>query len=195
MTHPGLNSPRLADMRAVLDEVALSNNERHEIELALSDIEADWESKRREAYDHALGVRDDQHDEVIGAADAFGGVIAEWYDNVRNGRCSPQEARAWLRDVRADFDVLTGQHRGIETSEDRLAAMDTMSVDTYQAERLARLSSLGASSPTLMTKIAEFRREQERRSQANGFRRSKEEIDAEQDALVRALRGTQRGRS
>lgn len=189
MTHPGLNSPRLADMRAVLDEVALSNNERYQIESALSEIEADWENQRRTAYDHALGVRDDQHDEVIQVAGEFDALLAERYDDVRHGRCSPQEARAWLRDVRADFDVLTRQHRGIETSEDRLEAMESQSVDTYQAERLARLSTLGASSPTLMTKIAESIREQERRSVNQSVQhRSKEEIDAEQDALARALR-------
>ena len=68
MTHPGLNSPRLADMRAVLDEVALSNNERHQIASALSEVESEREAQRREGYGHALGVRDDQHAAVMCAS-------------------------------------------------------------------------------------------------------------------------------
>ena len=185
MTHPGLTSPRLADMRTALDEMNLSDRERREIEAALASIESEWADKRREAYDQAIKIRDGQHEEVIQVTEAFVETIAERYDDVRNGRRSPQEVRAWLRDVRADFDVLSRQHHGIETSEDRLEAMDAMSVDDYQAQRLARLSSLGASAPTLAGRIAETTRQQ--RSSANGPRRSREEIDAEQDDLVRAL--------
>ena len=119
MTHPGFTSPRLADMRLVLDEVPLADRERRAVETALAGVETEWQTKKQESYGQGVAERDRQHGEVIGAAEQFIDAIAEARDDVRNGRRSGREVRAWLRDARADFDKLVEQHRGDASGESR----------------------------------------------------------------------------
>lgn len=185
--HPGFNSPRLADMRAVLDEIVLSDRQRRAVETAIAEVEADWEGRKREAYGEGVAERDRLHFDVIDAAEQFIDAVVERQDDVRNGRRTGKEVRAWLRDARAAFDEIVEQHRGVTASEAKLSAMDATPVDDYQNERLSRSSALGASSfPTLGAKLQDIMRRSRRTTPAPY--QTREDFDAGQDALVRELK-------
>lgn len=187
MTHPGLNSTRLADMRTVLDEVALPDRERRAVEAALAGIQAEWENRKQQAYGEGVAERDRQHHEVLDAAEAFIDEITGRRDDVRNGRRTGREVRAWLRDARADFAKLVQQHQGIIASEAKLAEMEAQDPAAYQAQTFARFPSLANSGPTLAQRAGEILR-RPRRSATGSAGQTKEELDAAQDELVSALK-------
>lgn len=187
MTHPGLNSPRLIEMRTVLDDVALPDRERRAIEAALAGIQAEWETKKQEAYSEGVAERDRQHHEVLDVAQVFIDDITERRDDVLNGRRSGREVRAWLRDARADFAKLMQQHRGILASEAKLAEMEGQDPAEFQNGFFARFPSLARGAPTLAQRAGEILR-RPRRSATGPVGQTKEEFDAAQDALVRELK-------
>lgn len=180
--HPGFTSPRLCDMRRVLDEVPLSARDHRAAEKALADIEAEWQGKHRDAYTAGVDARDNQHDEVLTVTEQFRELIAETIDDVRNGRRSPKEVRSWLRDVHADHGRLADQHRGIEATEDRLSEYEAMSPDDYQAQVFERHPLLVQGATTLRGKAQD---NASRVQPASGAGMS----DDDQDALIRELGG------
>ncbi|GAA1203214.1 hypothetical protein [Pseudonocardia alaniniphila] len=184
-SHPGYMSPRLADMRRVLDEEPLSDKQRRLVQRALADIEGDWKNSHTDAYERGLAARDEQHDEVLEVAGMFCSQISDAHEDVRHGRKSAAEVRAWLRDVRADFEKLTQQHRGIEASEDSLAQLEAMDLDDYQEQQFTRFPLVRQGAPTLNSKLQTIasRREAPRFSAL-----SKAQMDADQDELQRVLR-------
>jgi hypothetical protein len=183
--HPGLTSPRLADMRMVLDEV-MSDRERRAVESALSDVETEWKGKKKESYEQGVAERDRLHTEVLDVAGQFIDQIAEARDDVRNGRRSGREMRAWLRDARADFDKLVEQHRGILASEASLAAQESQDAAAYQDQFFARFPRLASSAPTLASRVREIL-SRPRRPATTPYQ-TREELDRAQDELVRELR-------
>lgn len=187
MTHPGLTSPRLADMRAVVDEIALSPREQRAVESALADIEKEWQDRKMDAYGQGVAERDRQHHEVIDAAEAFIDAVVERQEDVRNGRRTGREVRAWLRDARADFDKLIEQHRGVMASEARLAEQESQDVADYQHELFRRMPQLVPSSPTLLVRVREILSRP--RQSATAPSQTQEDADRAQDDLVRALGG------
>jgi len=187
MNHPGFTSLRLADMRRVFDEVPMSDRDRRIYQSALNKIEAEWQTRHQDAYGTGLNARDDQHDQVIEVAGQFSDLMAEAIDDVRNGRRSPTEVRSWLRDVRNDFQKLTQQHEGIEISEGRLAGFESMDLADFQADQLTRFPPLANGMSTLAARAQEIAKAREVASRPRQ-NLSREQMDADQDALARALR-------
>lgn len=185
--HPGLTSPRLADMRTVLDEVAMSPREQRAVEAALADIETEWTTKKMDAYGQGVAERDRQHHEVLDAAEAFIDAVVERQDDVRNGRRSAKDVRAWLRDARAEFDKLVEQHRGVTASEARLAEQEAQDVADYQDDLFRRMPRLVSSAPTLVSRVREILSRP--RQSATAPYQTQEDANRGQDDLVRALGG------
>lgn len=179
MSHPGLSSPDLTEMRRVLDEVALPDRDRRALETALAEIEGHWKNQHRESYGAGVAERDRLHDEVLTVVEQFHSRVTEAIDDLRNGRCSHKDVRTWLRDVHTDHQRLTEQHRGIAAREDGLAEYEAMSPEDYQAEQLRRFPLLAKAAPTLAVKVAEH----SYRPPAVP-RKSQSQADADQDALA-----------
>jgi hypothetical protein len=183
--HPGLSSPRIADMRQLLESEELNDTARRRVETAIEEIETVWANRKREGYDKGVAERDRNHAELLEATNQFRELIKQRADDVRNGRWSAAEARSWLRDVRADFDKLTRWHRGIESSEERLTEVDAMTVDQFQAAQFTRFPMTAGASPTLAAKLAEDANRRTSRRTGPGL--SKAQIDADQEALARGV--------
>jgi hypothetical protein len=168
MNHPGYSSSKLVDMRRVLDEEPLSDRDRRAVQSALGEIEGEWQDRHRTHYQQGIEARDGQHGEVLDVAEQFVEAIAERRDDVRNGRRPANEVRAWLRDARAAFEQLTQQHRGIEASEEELAAFEGMDVAEFQADRFARFPGAMAGHVTLGQKIAEVQQRRHTPAETSG---------------------------
>lgn len=142
----------------------------------------------RQAYDNAVGVRDGLHADVIAEANARRDEVLAAIEAVRTGRLSAKEARSGLRDIIADHDRLTEKHVGIESSEDRLAEFDEMDPEEHQSATLQRFPMLGrASSPDFTAMIGEPGKTRRPTGHID-----RAQLDADQDALIRALPGGNR---
>ena len=183
--HPGFTSPRLADMRTVLDDVALPDRERRAVESALADVENDWQGRKQESYAHGVDERDRLHTEVLDVAGEFIDQIAEARDDVLNGRRNGRETRAWLRDARADFGKLVEQHRGIIASETALAAREAQDPADFQDETFARFPRLVNGAVTLAAKVRDIL---SRPRRVAAPYQTRDEIERAQDDLVRELK-------
>lgn len=179
MSHPGLSSPDLTEMRRVLDEVALPDRDRRAVQTALAEIEGHWKNQHQESYGAGVTERDRLHDEVLTVVDQFHTRVSEAIDDVRNGRRTAKEVRSWLRDVHTDHQRLTEQHRGITAREDGLAKYEAMSPEDFQAEQFRRFPMLTKAAPTIAAKVTE----QSYRPPAVP-RQSQSQADADQDALA-----------
>ncbi|MCE0764826.1 hypothetical protein LWC35_18215 [Pseudonocardia kujensis] len=183
--HPGMFSPRIADMRQLLEDEDLNDTARRRIETAIEEIDTEWSNRKRSGYEKGIAERDRNHEEVLAAVGEFRDAVAQATDDVRNGRRPADDVRKWLRDVRADFDKLTKWHRGIEASEQRLTDVEAMTASDYQEAQFERFPLTMNGATTLGAKLAEYAN---RRPAHRGPRLSKAQIDAEQDTLLKELR-------
>lgn len=144
-------------------------------------------TRHRQAYDNAVGVRDGLHADVIAEANARRDEVLAATEAVRAGRLSAREARSGLRDIIADHDRLMEKHIGIESSEDRLAEFDEMDPEEHQAAQLQRFPMLGRGNPEFAAMIGEPGRGRRPTGHVD-----RAQLDADQDALIRALPGGKR---
>ncbi|UQS27565.1 hypothetical protein L1857_34600 [Amycolatopsis thermalba] len=151
-----VNSRRLADMRLFAESVALSPMSRRAVDQAIGRIETQWLQRKQEQYSKALAMRDRQHAEVVEVATATAQSAKEILSKVTDGLMSPEEGRAWLRDVFSYHDQLTKQHAAIAEMEPSLAEFEAKSVDDFQDECFQRFPSDREHTPTLQQAVEEY---------------------------------------
>lgn len=94
------------------------------------------------AYGRAIETRDELHADIVRDAEAHTAKVAELTASLRDGRVTPAEARAQLRDIEAARLRLLDSHRGIEASEARLEEMEAMSPDDRRDSTLGRFPAM-----------------------------------------------------
>lgn len=175
-----VNSRRLADMRLFAESVALSPMSRRAVDQAIGRVESQWAQRKQEQYNNAVAMRDQQHAEVVEVAKATAQTAKDMLAKVANGLMSPEEGRAWLRDVFSYHEQLTKQHAAIADTEASLAAFEAKSVDDFQDECFQRFPSDREQAPTLQQAVSEYVAEAQRKAAARARPGGGSAIDASQ---------------
>ncbi|GAA3829051.1 hypothetical protein GCM10022380_54520 [Amycolatopsis tucumanensis] len=175
-----VNSRRLADMRLFAESAALSPMSRRAVDAAIGRVESQWAQRKQEQYANSLAMRNRQHAEVVEVAKATAQTAKEMLSKVTNGLMSPEEGRAWLRDVFSYHEQLTQQHAAIAEMEPSLAAFEAKSVDDFQDECFQRFPADREKAPTLAQAVDEYVSDAKRRAAVRAHPGGGDAIDASQ---------------
>ena len=153
MTHPGFNSPLIAEADRALRETVLSDADHDAATDALDKMREPWAERHREAYDAAVSTRDKQYTRIDTVTSALSDRVDEVRADLAAGRITGAEARAWLRDAFNDHRRLVTEAAALSTSDERLTAFEAMDAADYQAEQLRTFPALANGAPTLIKMI------------------------------------------
>ena len=89
-----------------------------------------------------MQVRDRLHGETVAEANRHLEAVRELEAGLRDGRLSAAEVRSQLRDIEAARERLNGTHRGIESSEERLAELEATTPAEHHEAMVGRFPAL-----------------------------------------------------
>ena len=153
MSHPGFNSPLIADAERALSEVVLSDTDRDRATAALDQLREPWAERHRAAYEAGVSTRDTQYARIDKATELLSDRIDQERDDLKAGRITAAEARAWLRDALNAHRKLAEESAALSTSDERLTEFEAMEPADYQAEQLRTFPTLANGAPTLISVI------------------------------------------
>lgn len=151
-----MSAKLIHDMRAHIDDVALSPRQRQAVESAISRVEKHWQDRKMADYQAGVERRDRLHGEVVQLADDARAKTKELTSQVEAGLLSPREARSKLRDLLGYHAQMVEQHNAVNEMEPVLAAKEAMPAADYQAECFQRFGSDRQSSRPLGEEVRRY---------------------------------------
>jgi hypothetical protein len=128
-----LNVTRLADMRAEIDRAELNAADREILERAYAAARKEWRVRRKKQLRAGIKARDEADEELVYRAKKEGPKeLRQLKTDLEEGRLTPQEAEARMRNFVKEHERLSDLHRSLIEDDDQLANLHAMPLHEFQ---------------------------------------------------------------